>query len=65
MIPSLETISVARVLIAREIQRGNRDPRLRTAFRELRAVLTDESERALSQDAMPPRLSMFHIKQAG
>lgn len=64
MIPSLDTISAARVCIAKEIQRGNRDPRLLAAFKELRQVLTDESERALSQDAQP-KPSMFHIRQAG
>lgn len=64
MIPSLETISAARVCIAKEIQRGNRDPRLRAAFNELRQVLTDESERSLAQDAMPT-VPCFLRKQAG
>lgn len=65
MKPSAQTIAVARVAIAKEIQHGNRDPRLRAAFNELRQCLLDEQERAIDADAMPERLSMFHIRQAG
>lgn len=62
MKPSLETICTARVVLAEKMLRDP-DPRLRAAFNELRQVMVEENERALSQDTLPT--SMFHRLQAG
>lgn len=44
---SAVTVAVARVALAKEIQHGNRDPRLRAAFVELRKCLMEDDTRAL------------------